>query len=352
MDVHGGKGVILGPRNYLARGWQSMPVWITVEGANILTRSMMIFGQGAIRCHPYVLQEMEAARLPDESERIRRFDSLMFAHIGFSIRNAARSLILGMSFGKFAAVPKDRRTAGYYQKLSRYSSSLAFVSDIAMLSLGSKLKHKEHISARLGDVLSLLYVCSAMLKRYEVIGRPAADQAILAWAFHDAIYKIQVALLRVIDNFPNRAVRGLMRVVVFPLGRRERQPGDRLTHKVAQLLLAPSDTRNRLTHGVYKSARSGHPVGLMEQALPQVIAAEPLERKLLKAIKAGQLEGITWVEQVRDAVARQVLTAEEAAAMQNVRELVMEIIAVDEFEPEELRLGGRSEVKVGNQHAA
>jgi len=352
MDVHGGKGVILGPRNYLARGWQSMPVWITVEGANILTRSMMIFGQGAIRCHPYVLQEMEAARLTDPSERIRRFDSLMFAHIGFSIRNAVRSLILGMSFGKFAAVPKDRRTARYYQKLSRYSSSLAFVSDIAMLSLGSKLKHKEHISARLGDVLSQLYVCSAMLKRYESIGRPAADQAILAWAFHDAIYKIQVALLRVIDNFPNRAVRGLMQLVVFPLGRRERQPGDRLTHKVAQLLLAPSDTRNRLTHGVYRSSRAGHPVGLMEQALPQVIAAEPLERKLLKALKAGQLEGITWAEQVRDAVARQVLTAQEAAVMAEVRERVMEIIAVDEFQPEELRLGGRSEMQVGNQHAA
>jgi len=352
MDVHGGKGVILGPRNYLARGWQSMPVWITVEGANILTRSMMIFGQGAIRCHPYVLKEMEAARLPDPQKRIERFDELMFAHIGFSIRNAVRSLILGMSFGKFAAVPKDRRTAKYYQKLSRYSSALAFVSDIAMLSLGSKLKHKEHISARLGDVLSHLYICSAMLKRYESIGRPAADQAILAWAFHDAIYKIQVALLRVTDNFPNRAIRAILRLVVFPLGRREREPGDRLTHKAAQLLLAPSDTRDRLTHGIYKSGRTGHPVGLMEQALPQVIAAEPLQRKLLKALKAGDLVGITWEEQVRDAVAKQVLTPEEAAIMTEVRERVMEIIAVDEFESEELRLGRQIEAKVGSQHAA
>jgi len=352
MDIHGGKGIILGPRNYLARGWQGMPVWITVEGANILTRSMMIFGQGAIRCHPYVLQEMEAARLEDPAERITRFDELMFAHIGFSIRNAVRSLVLGMSFGKFAAVPKDRRTAKYYQKLSRYSSTLAFVSDVAMLALGSKLKQKEHISARLGDVLSQLYICSAMLKRYESIGRPAADQAILAWAFHDAIYKIQTSLRQMIDNFPNRAIRGLLRLVVFPLGRRERAPGDRLTHRVAQLLLAPSDTRDRLTHGIYKSARSGHPVGLMEQALPQVIAAEPLERKLLKALKAGDVEGITWADQVKAAVAGKILTPEEAAIMARVRELVLEIIAVDEFETEDLRLGRQAEGKIGSQHAA
>jgi acyl-CoA dehydrogenase len=352
MDIHGGKGVILGPRNYLARGWQSMPVWITVEGANILTRSMMIFGQGAIRCHPYVLLEMEAARLQDPKERVDRFDELMFAHMGFSIRNAVRSLVLGMSFGKFAAVPRDRQTAKYYQKLSRYSSSLAFVSDIAMLSLGGKLKHKEHISARLGDVLSHLYICSAMLKRYESIGRPAADQAILAWAFHDAIYKIQTAFFRVIDNFPNRALRALLHLVVFPLGRREREPGDRLTHKAAQLLVAPSETRSRLTHGIYKTARDGHPVGMMEQALPQVIAAEPLERKLLKALKAGDLDGITWAEQVRDAVSKRVLTPEEAAIMAEVRERVMEIIAVDEFDTEDLRLGHQVEVRVGNQHAA
>ncbi len=352
MDIHGGKGIILGPRNYLARAWQGMPVWITVEGANILTRSMMIFGQGAIRCHPYVLKEMEAAGLQDPAERISRFDALMFAHMGFSIRNAVRSLVLGMSFGKFAAVPKDRRTAKYYQKLSRYSSALAFVADIAMLTLGAKLKQKEHISARLGDVLSQLYICSAMLKRYESVGRPAADQVILAWAFHDAMYKIQGALRLVIDNFPNIVLRTLLRLVVFPLGRRERAPGDRLTHKVAQLLLAPSDTRDRLTHGIYKSARSGHPIGMMEQALPQVIAAEPLERKFLKALKTGDLAGITWAEQLQDAVASSYLTAEEAAIMTRVRDLVMEIIAVDEFDAEDLRLGRQVEVEVGAQHAA
>ncbi len=341
MDVHGGKGIILGPRNYLGRGWQFMPVGITVEGANILTRNLMIFGQGAIRCHPYVIKEMEAARIEDVAERTSRFDQLLFSHIGFTIRNAVRSLVLGLSFGKFAAVPHDRKTAKYYQKLSRYSAALAFVSDISMLTLGGKLKQKEHISARLGDVLSHLYICSAMLKRYESQGRPAADQAILAWAFHNEIYRIQIALQRVVDNFPNRFMRGILSFVVFPFGRRERAPGDRLTHKVAQLLLTPSDTRDRLTDGIYKSAKTGHPVGLMEEALPQVIHAEPLERKLLKALKNDEISGITWEEQLQDAISCSVVTAEEADILVQVRKLVMEIIAVDEFDLEEIQAGRR-----------
>ena len=352
MDVHGGKGIILGPRNYLGRAWEGIPVSITVEGANILTRSLMIFGQGAIRCHPFVLKEMQAARIEDPGKRVDRFDDLLFAHVGYSIRNAVRSLVLGLSFGRFAAVPHDRKTARYYQKLSRYSAALAFVSDIAMLTLGGKLKQKEHISARLGDVLSHLYICSAMLKRFEAQGRPAADQAILAWAFHNAIYKIQVALRLVVDNFPNRYMRVMLRFVVFPFGRREKAPGDRLTHKVAQLLLAPSDTRDRLTHGIYKSATSDHPVLFMERALPQVIQAEPLERKLLKALKSGEVRGITWDEQVRNAVDKSLLTREEADILFHVRELVAEIIAVDDFEVEELRLGKQPPSRLDTQHAA
>jgi len=352
MDVHGGKGVILGPRNYLGRAWQGVPVSITVEGANILTRNLMIFGQGAIRCHPYALKEMEAARIGNAAERIDRFDQLLFSHVGYSIRNAARSLILGLSFGKFTMVPHDRKTAKYYKKLSRYSASLAFISDVAMLTLGGKLKQKEHISARLGDVLSHLYICSAMLKRYESQGRPAADQAILAWAFHHAIYKIQIALRLVVDNFPNRYIRSVLRFVVFPFGRREKEPGDRLIHKVAQLLLIPSDTRERLTHGVYKSTASGHPVCMMEEALPLVIHAEPLERKLLKALKHGEIEGITWDEQLKDAIEKSIVSKEEADILIHVRDLVMEIVAVDDFDLEELQAGSRNKPRVDTQHAA
>jgi len=352
MDVHGGKGVIMGPRNYLGRGWEGVPVSITVEGANIMTRNLMIFGQGAIRCHPYVLKEMKAARIENVTERVERFDELLFSHMGYSIRNAARSLILGLSFGKFATVPHDRKTARYYKKLARYSASLAFISDISMLTLGGKLKQKEHISARLGDVLSHLYICSAMLKRYESEGRPVADQAILSWAFHNAIYKIQIALRRVVDNFPNRYMRSLLRFVVFPFGRREKEPGDRLTHKVAQLLLVPSDTRDRLTHGVFKSETSSHPICLMEQALPQVIHAEPLERRLLKALRQGEISGITWDEQVRDALEKSILSKDEVDILVRVHELVSEIIAVDDFDIEDLRLGRRDKPRMDTQHAA
>ncbi len=352
MDVHGGKGIILGPRNYLGRAWQGMPIWITVEGANILTRSMMIFGQGAIRCHPFVLREMEAARLENPSERLREFDRLLFGHIGYTIRNAVRSFLLGLSFGRFAAVPRDRNTAAYYRKLSRYSAALAFVSDIAMLTLGGKLKQKEHISARLGDVLSYLYICSAMLKRFESQGRPAADQALLAWAFHDCIYKIQVALERVVDNFPARGMRLLLWLVVFPLGRRERKPGDRLTHRVASLLLAPSETRSRLCHGIYTSARAGHPAGMMEEALPKIIQAEPLERKLQKAVKAGDVVGITWEEQLKGALESDLITAAEADILVQARDLTAEIIAVDDFDSSELRLGQQQDSRFSSQHAA
>ena len=348
MDVHGGKGIVMGPRNYLGRGWQGMPVWITVEGANILTRNLMIFGQGAIRCHPYVLKEMQAARMEDREKGLEEFDRHLFGHIGYSIGNAVRSMVLGLSFARFAAVPTDRKTAKYYRKLTRYSASLAFASDIAMLTLGGKLKYKEHISARLGDVLSQLYICSAMLKRFEVQGRPALDQPILAWAFHDAIYKIQIALGSVVDNFPSRAVRILLSLFVFPLGRHERQPGDRLGHKVSQLLMSPSETRSRLTNGVFISDDTSNPVGLLELALPRVIATEPLERKLHKAEVAGELD----VRDLKKAVELSIITAEEAKEIEAVRAMVSEIIAVDEFESDYLRAGSKGKTDSLTDQAA
>ncbi len=341
MDVHGGKGIVMGPRNYLGRGWQGSPIWITVEGANILTRSMMIFGQGAIRCHPYVLKEMQAARMEDEEKGLEEFDRHLFGHIGYSISNAVRSMLLGLSFARFAAVPTDRKTAKYYRKLTRYSAALAFASDIAMLSLGGKLKYKERISGRLGDVLSQLYICSAMLKRFEIQGRPANDQPILAWAFHDSINKIQNALGLVVDNFPSRGIRVLLSLIIFPLGRHEMQPGDRLGHKVSQLLMYPSETRDRLTDGIFISDQASNPVGLLEIALPRVIATEPLERRLQKAEAAGKLKTLDPSIQLQMAVEQSIITAEEAKELEAVRAMVTEIIAVDDFESSYLRMGSK-----------
>jgi acyl-CoA dehydrogenase len=352
MDVHGGKGIIMGPRNYLGRIWQGSPIWITVEGANILTRSMMIFGQGAIRCHPYVLKEMQAARMEDPVKGLEEFDRQLFGHIGYSIGNAVRSMLLGLSFARFAAVPSDRKTAKYYRKLTRYSASLAFASDIAMLTLGGKLKYKERISGRLGDVLSQLYICSAMLKRFEIQGRPAADQPILAWAFHDAVNKMQNALSLVVDNFPNRGVRLLLILINFTLGRHELQPGDRLGHKVSQLMMHPSETRKRLTDGIFVSDQASNPVGLLELALPRVIATEPLERKLQKAESAGKLNTRDLQTQLQMAVEQSIITADEAKELEAVRAMVAEIIAVDDFESSYLRMGSKGKPDPVTEQAA
>lgn len=337
MDVHAGKGVILGPRNYLGRAWQVSPMSITVEGANILTRSMMIFGQGAIRCHPYVLKELQAAQATDPQERLERFDSLLFQHIGHSIGNACRSLLMGLGSGRFSTIPSDRKTGRYYRKLSRYSAAFSLVADISMLTFGGKLKQKERISARLGDVLSQLYIGSAMLKRFEDQGRPAADQPILAWAFYDCTYEIQEALRGVLDNFPNRLMALTLKFILFPLGTREKRPNDRLGHKVASLLLSPSETRDRLTDGVYKTASPGHVIGEMEVLLPEVIAAEPLARKLDKALRQGQIDSLDYPERIKQAQQKDILTNKEADLLLDVHLRTMEIIAVDDFNDDELR---------------
>ena len=339
MDIHGGKGVVLGPRNYLGRAWQGAPIWITVEGANILTRSMMVFGQGAIRCHPYVLKELEALKIEDDEERLKEFDRLLFGHIGHSMSCASRSLVLGMSFARFAVVPGDRKTKKYYRKLSRYSAAFAFLADVAMLTYGGKLKMKEKISGRLADALSWLYIGASMLRRYRHEDRPASDQPILAWAFHEGIYRIQEALKGVIDNYPIPALRPVLRRIVFPLGANERRPNDRLGHKVASLMLSPSETRDRLTRGCYRSDRTGFPVGVMETLLPDVIKAEPLERRMLKALRAGRISGYTFEEQLASAREAGVLSAPEADLVAGVRERVMDIIAVDDFDLEELQAG-------------
>ena len=279
MDIHGGKGVILGPNNYLGRAWQGVPIMITVEGANILTRSLMIFGQGAIRCHPYVLEEMQAAALPDYGERLRRFDDVLFKHIGFGFSNGVRSLILGLTHARIGMAPGDAYTRRFYRKLNRYSAALALVADTSMLVLGGKLKFKEKISARLGDVLSCLYIASSMLKRYEDEGRPVADQPLLAWAFHECVWRMQMALDGVIRNFPVRPVAWLLRALVFPFGRREVPPSDRLGHRVAAILTAPNEARTRLMSGAYLTPTANNPIGRMNALLPDVIAAEPVERK-------------------------------------------------------------------------
>jgi acyl-CoA dehydrogenase len=337
MDVLGGKGVQLGPNNYAGRAWQGVPIAITVEGANIMTRSLMIFGQGAIRCHPYVLKEMQALSITDRDEQLKTFDRLLFGHIGFGISNAVRSFAMGLTGSRLGESAGDAYTRRYYRKLDRYSAALALCADVFMGVLGGKLKFKEKLSARLGDVLSYLYIASAMLKRYEDTGRPEADRPLLAWAFHQCVWNMQMALDGAIRDFPVRPVSWLLRALVFPFGRREVPPSDRLGRRVAALITAPSEARDRLMEWVYLTPTANNTIGRMNALLPDVIAAEPVDRKFAKALKSGQFKAHDYMDQLAEAEQSGVLNASEVALLKRVREGVFEFISVDDFEPDELR---------------
>ncbi len=331
MDIHGGKGIIMGPRNYLGRAWMGSPIWITVEGANILTRSMIIFGQGAIRCHPYVLKEMEAARLEDKAESLKRFDDVLFRHMGYTFQNGVRSFFQGLGFWRFERSPGDKFSKKFYSKITRYSAAFGFAADIAMLSLGGSMKKREKTSARLGDVLSHLYMASAVLKRYRDEGSQSADQPIVAWALHNHFYEIEQALKMLSYNFPNKAVGIFLRRVIFPLGTHELPPGDRLGHKAASLLLSPNESRQRLTHGIDRDESPNHLVAQMNRVLAKVIDTEPLERRVLKAIKSGQIDEIDPSAQLNQALAQDIISKNEYNLLTKVRQEVAEIIAVDDF---------------------
>jgi acyl-CoA dehydrogenase len=340
MDIHGGKGIILGPRNYLGRGWQATPISITVEGANIMTRSLMIFGQGAILCHPWVLKEMKATALPDPDERLREFDRNLFGHIGFAISNAVRSLWFGLTAARIGSAPGDAYTRRYYRKLNRYSAALALAADTSMLLLGGKLKFKESLSGRLGDVLSQLYIASSLLKRYEDQGRPESDRPLLAWSFHDAVHKIELAFSGALRNFPIRPVGYLLWLLIFPWGRRAQAPSDRLGHRAAALLMSPNEARDRLADGVFTTPCANNPAGRINSYLSQVVLAEPVERKFLKALKNSDIEALDFNSQLDEGVREGWITADERKQLEVLREMTVDAISVDDFESWELRSAG------------
>ena len=344
MDVVGGKGIMMGPSNFLGAAYMQLPVAITVEGANILTRSLIVFGQGAIRCHPFVLKEIEATRETDPAKASAAFDQALFGHIGFVLSNMARTLVTGLTGSHFVNVPANvaPETRRYYQQLTRFSAALAFLADVSMGSLGGALKRKEKLSARLGDILSLMYLCSATLKRYENEGRQEADAPLMHWAMWDAMFKAQTAFEGVISNFPNRVIAAVMRRIVFPLGRPYFVPSDTLGHEVAKLLLAPSATRDRLTSDMYAPTTGDHPVAQIELALAATLLAEPIEARIRAAAREGKFDakvppggGLDAV--VARAQAAGVVTAAEAAAVIGARDLTARVIRVDDF-PQDLGL--------------
>ena len=341
MDVHGGKGIMLGPRNYLGRGYQSIPIAITVEGANILTRSLIIFGQGAIRCHPYVLREMRAARDPDRARGVDEFDRALFGHIGFTISNAARSLVMALTFARFENVPDSGPARRYYQHIERFSASFAFATDVAMLTLGGYLKKKENISARLGDVLSSMYLASMVLKHYEDQGRPAADLPLVEWCCRELLYRAQEQLHGLLRNFPVRSMAGLMRFFIFPRGRTYFAPSDRLGRQVAALMEEAGEPRDRLATGIYRELHGANPLGQLQQALELAPAAELIEKKLrVEGVKTGRLSALELPAQIDAGLALGIISEEEAVALRDYDRLVMKLINVDEFTAEELGTHG------------
>ncbi|NHA14865.1 acyl-CoA dehydrogenase [Thioalkalivibrio sp. XN279] len=326
MDVHAGRAVCLGPKNYLAQTYQTVPVAITVEGANILTRSMIIFGQGAIRCHPYVLKEMLAAADTDESAGLKAFDEAFFGHAGFTISNLVRSFVLALTGARFVKAPDLGPTAVYARKLTRMSASFALLADVAMLTLGGDLKRREKLSGRFADILSHLYMASAVLKRFEDDGRPAADLPIVRWALDDSLAIIEERLDGILRNFPVPGVGGFLRPFVLPLGRRCRPASDHLGHEVAKLMLSPSETRDRLTAGMYFERSEDDPLGLMELALEKVIAFEPIERKLGTVVNTSNMEKV-----LAKGLADGVINELEAETVREAMAITTEAIAVDDF---------------------
>ena len=347
MDILGGKGICLGPSNFLGRAYQQVPIGITVEGANILTRSLIIFGQGAVRCHPYVLAEMQAAQNDD----LKAFDAAIFAHIGHTFGNGWHAFLTGITGSHFVKVPSNvaPETRRYYQQLTRFSSAFAFLADISMLVMGGDLKRKEKLSARMGDILSQMYLSSAVLKRYEAEGRQQADAPLMNWAMWDSMFKAQNAFEGMVSNFPSRFVSTLLRRIIFPLGRPYVVPSDRLGGCVADLLIAPSATRDRLTSGMYIPRDEKDPVGVIELALEAVMQAEPVQSKLRAAQKAGKIEGRSAQEIESQALEHGVITAAEQALLARAHALTAEVIKVDDF-PFDLGLQ-RSEPKPA-QHPA
>jgi acyl-CoA dehydrogenase len=331
MDVHGGKGICLGPNNYLGRAYQQIPIGITVEGANILTRSMMIFGQGAIRCHPYVLREIAATRNADPRQAGREFDDAFWDHVRFVACNAARSLWQGVTGASAVGVPGAPELRSYTRQLTRLCAGFAFSADVSMLFLGGDLKRREKLSARLGDILSQLYIASTVLKRYEDDGRPRADLPLVKWALEDALNRIQDAFYGVFENFPSRITGSMLRLAVFPLGKSFTAPRDYLGHQIAKLLLEASPTRERLTANVFLLRHEDDPVGRLELAMQSAPAGEATEAKIRSAMRAGVIAGLTEQARIAAAVEKGIISTGEAFQFQQFSALRRGCIMVDDF---------------------
>jgi acyl-CoA dehydrogenase len=300
----------------------------------------MIFGQGAIRCHPFVLMEMEAAKDSDFERGLREFDKALFGHIGYAIGNAARSFVMATTHARFSDAPYTGPIARYYQHINRYSAAFALAADVSMLILGGELKRRESLSARLGDVFSSIYLASMVLKHYENQGRPVADFPLVEWSCRTLLYQAQEQLHGFLRNFPNRIVAAGLRALIFPRGRTYSSPADELGQRIVDLITYPTETRDRLCAGIYATMEPGNPLALLQAALEATEAATPLEEKLRNAVRAGVITTEDPLARIDSAEAAGILGPDEARQLRELDAQVMELIGVDDFTSAELRAAG------------
>src|SRR3954453_19183146 len=322
MDIHGGKAVIDGPQNYLGNLHRAVPVGITVEGANILTRNLIVFGQGAIRAHPYLLDEMNALADADRERGLTAFDKAFWKHVGHSIRTLFRAFGRSWSFGVFALAPDAGDARPFYRQLSRYSAAFALCVDMALLTLGGALKRKEMLSARFGDILSELYLLSAALKRWQDEGQQKEDFAALEWCMATGFRTIENRFAEILGNLPNRFVAVMLKFLIQPFGARVLGPSDRVVHQCAQLVLEPSAARDRLTPDL-SHVDDDRGVARLEKAFLLVTGAEDISKKM----HAARLHD--W----KEAVKKGVITQSEGEKLAAALEAVAKVIEVDDFAP-------------------
>lgn len=330
MDIHGGHGICMGPHNHLGRSYQLTPVGITVEGANILTRTMIIFGQGAMRSHPYLLKEVTAVHNKNTQQGLEDFDHALFAHAGFIISNVVRAFWLGLSSARFVDTPGDDNTRYYYRQLVRMSAAFALVSDLCVAVLGGTLKRREKISGRLADVLSNLYIMSAVLKHYRDQGSKEEDIALLQWACQDALVNCQTALKGVLDNLPVPVLGSVFKFIIFPLPNSYQQPSDRLGHKLARLLLSPNASLDRLSAGIFDSEDKENATGRISHAYEHTLNTSQIQRKLRGAYKQGQLSNRDQ-NAYTEAKDKQIITESEYEQLVETERAIRDAIKVDEF---------------------
>jgi acyl-CoA dehydrogenase len=331
MDVHGGAALAIGPRNPLGPYHSYPQMGITVEGHNILTRNLITFGQGAIRCHPYLLNEMQAVSGEDGPAARREFDAAIMAHLGHTARNKARAFLHGLSGASFAAAPScPAELRPYYQQLTRMSAAFAFVTDALLMYLRGEVKRRERLSARMADALSHLYLASTALKHHHDQGNPHGDLPLVQWVCEDSLYSIQQSFDAIFKNLPNRWLAFGLRCAVFPLGMPYRAPSDRLEHALAEILLKPGEERDRLTAGMYLPKDRKEKVRLLDDTLELVVETVPLRDKLRAAVRAKTLHA-KGEAQIGEAVEKGVLSAFEAESLRAAEALRREAVKVDDF---------------------